>query len=397
MLIVKLVMLVLVFALTSSLNAIQYYATGGTSLSETATAPEIVITAKNGAAATYEIVDEKIVFDITKSGESYDDVSVQLIYKNIEYDSAFIRERLGKSANGKNADFVKEMEEGPWHGYFSYMLSGEDYFTTDMDARYTITAESEGGDAIVERVASSGANTREKTEGFETKKKDTKTFTLIFGNENSGALSEGKYSLEIDLRLEHPEGKKANVNVYETVAIIVGFGINAIKESGFKIFSVTNWIGFYAMLMICGWFVYLWRDARIVLKVFITANPMESFVIVKEVVVNGFVTDRYEDRDDSGIAKAIIMAGLAWVVLTVTIPLRILWYIIRDIIYLFKEDEEMESFSYTGNIMGSVGIHILLFSISALFSGSTVPGVIALVLGLGLCIAAHFLCRSTEI
>ena len=88
---------------------------------------------------------------------------------------------------------------------------------------------------------------------------------------------------------------------------------------------------------------------------------------------------------------------LVWILLTITIPIRMLWYMIRDIIYLFKEDDVLEDFSYTGNILGSVGIHVILIGIVGVFGVAKVFGGIALAAGIAMCIGAHFLCKSKEI
>ena len=79
-----------------------------------------------------------------------------------------------------------------------------------------------------------------------------------------------------------------------------------------------------------------------------------------------------------------------------TIPIRILIYLIRDIVYLFVEDYDLDDFSYTGHILGSVGIYVLLFGIVGLLSASTVLGGICTVIGLVACIIASKLCSRNE-
>ena len=80
----------------------------------------------------------------------------------------------------------------------------------------------------------------------------------------------------------------------------------------------------------------------------------------------------------------------------VTIPIRIVIYIIRDIIYLFLEDYDLEAFSFLGNFLGSVGIYALIVGVVALMSASYVVGGIGVGVGLVLCIVAHFLCKHRE-
>ena len=56
---------------------------------------------ENGATLDYEIVDGEIVFDITQSGNDYDDITVFLTFDDVKYDSTFVRSLFGEDA-GKN-------------------------------------------------------------------------------------------------------------------------------------------------------------------------------------------------------------------------------------------------------------------------------------------------------
>lgn len=56
----------------------------------------------------------------------------------------------------------------------------------------------------------------------------------------------------------------------------------------------------------------------------------------------------------------------------------------------------LEDFSYSGNLIGSVGIHVIFMGLAGVFGTAKIFGVIALIVGVAMCIAAHFLCRSKE-
>ena len=71
-------------------------------------------------------------------------------------------------------------------------------------------------------------------------------------------------------------------------------------------------------------------------------------------------------------------------------------HIVRDIIYLIKEDDEIEGFSFLGNILGSAGIYSLIVGITGLFGAGVLIGGIATAIGIALCIAAHFICKHRE-
>ena len=88
---------------------------------------------------------------------------------------------------------------------------------------------------------------------------------------------------------------------------------------------------------------------------------------------------------------------LCWFVLIITIPLRILWYIIRDIIYIIKEDDEaLDEFSYSGNLIGSIGTFLILFGFTGIMGAGKIAGIICLVIGIIAVIIANKLCRACE-
>jgi len=398
MLIVKLVLFVLVFALTAALVSMQTYPTDGIPLAKNFDETNIDVMLENGATLDWEIVDGEIVFDITQSGDNYDDITVFMFFREFSYDSSFMRSLLGENA-GNHEEYISEMENGPWLAHCNFCLKGESYFTTTK-GQYTF-----GDNTLteyVENVVSSEANTVTQTESFNVNKEDSSVMVaLTFGAENSGALENGKYTLHTELKLGHPEGKKLNIGYFDVVKTLFKLAGQSIERAGMEIFSVTNWLTFYCIWVILGWFIYLWRDMRAVFKVFfavLCGDYSGAGIVIVSVYRNGTLVSTYEDTSDSGsqILVAILCAALAWVALTITIPIRMLWYMIRDIFYLFKEDEVLEDFSYMGNLLGSVGIHVIIVGIAGVFGIARMFGAIALVVGIAMCIGAHYLCKAVE-
>lgn len=392
MLIVKLVLFVLVFALTAAMMAMQDHPTDGIPLARDFDESNIDVILENGATLDWEITDGELTFDITQSGENYDDITVLLFFDDIGYDSSFIRSLLGDDA-GKHEEFLSDMENGPWLGHFNFCLKGDSFFTTDT-GDYTLC-----DDVLteyVESVVSSDANKSTQTEQFTVEREDESVMVgLMFGAEDTGALKSGRYTLDAELKLGHPDGEKLNLGYFDIVGILFKVAGQALAQSGLKVFSVTNWLTLYCVWVILGWFIYLWRDLRAVLDTFLSASIAASTTIIIHVYVNGIYTGSREESD-GGWFVGLIYALIVWFVLTITIPIRMLWYVIRDIIYLFKEDELMEDFSYTGNLLGSIGIHVILMGIAGVIGVERVFGAVALIVGIGMCIGAHFLCRSKE-
>ena len=393
-LIMKLVFLVLVCVATMVMSAMQMHSTDEIPIAKDFDENNIDVLTENGAEVTWEVVDGELVFDIKQSGDNYDDITVFLTFENVGYDSTFIRSMLGDDA-GEHEEFISEMENGPWLGHCNFCLKGESFLTTS-GGKYTFV-----DDAMTEYVhgiLSSGANTSEQTEEFTVDKEDGSVMVLlIFGSEDSGALENGKYTLKADLKLGHPEGKQLNLNLLKQAGIVLKLGGQAVADAGWGIFNVTSWLTFYVAMIILGWFIYLWRDLRTMVKIFFALLEGDGTRVIIRTYINGvFAEEREEYASGSNIFIALMLTVLCYVVFLVTIPIRILIHIIRDIIYLFKEDDDIEAFSFVGNILGSVGIYVLIAGVVGLMSASLVMGGICTAIGIAACIAARFICKRRE-
>ena len=395
LIITKVVYLVLVCAATMVMMSMQDYTeSDAITIAKNFDADSVKAETKGGASVTWEIVDGELVFDVSQSGKSYDDIRVFLTYKNIGYDSTFIRSLIGEDA-GKHEAFISEMENGPWLAHINYCLKGDSFLTTNKGA-YTFVDAANG--EYEHGISSSGANTSERSDDFTVAKNDgTVTVALIFGSEDIGALDSGKYTLKCDLKLTHPEGKVLDATLLEQAGIILRFATKSVKAAGWEIFNITSWLTFYGALILLGWFIYLWRDLRTMVKIFFALLEGDGTRVIIRTYINGVFAEEHEEyANGSNIFIALILTILCYVVFLVTIPIRILINLIRDIIYLVKEDDDIEAFSFLGNILGSVGIYALIVGIVGLVSQSYVIGVIAGGVGLAMCIAAHFLCKRRE-
>lgn len=392
-LIIRVVFILLVFVATMVMMSMQSYAADQIPIARDFDEDNIDILTENGATVSWEIVDGELVFDITQSGEKYDDIAVILTFNKVEYDTAFLRSMLGDDA-GEHEEFISEMESGPWLGHYNFHLKGESFFTTD-NGSYTFTDAALG--EYIESVVSSGANESTQTESFTVNNGDEYvTAMLIFGSEKYGALESGRYTLKMDLKLGHPEGKQLDMSLLETAGMVCKLGVKAVGEAGLDIFNVTNWLTFYGVMIILGWFIYLWRDLRSMAKIFSAIVDGDGTTVIVKTYVNGYLTDEHTETNGGNPLVALILTMLCYIVFLVTIPIRMLIHIVRDIVYLFKEDYDIEAFSFLGNFLGSVGIYALLVGIVGLLSASYIVGGVGSVLGLALCISAHFICKRRE-
>ncbi len=352
-----------------------------------------------GASLTYEIVDGKIIFDLVQSGENFDDVCVWMTYPDFKYDASemreYLQETLGDSADEE--EYLTAMESGPWNCKYSFVLTGDETAVDYNNVVYTI------GDPFMDEYTAvfKSENNAEKTviEDLYVEKGENLNFLLIFGSESNGALPSGRYVFDADFGVSGLYYDDVDLSFGSKMDIIASTVVYTIKDNGIGIFNIENWLVFYGAMIIFGMFVYLWRDLQSLKKIFgamLEERHPPVRVIIK-VYVNGFITDQYSYIDDgTSMLGALLVTILCYVLFLLTYPLRILIHIVRDIIYLIKEDEEAEGFSIIGNLLGSVGVYAAMYGVLGLLGGNTVLGIIFTVVGVGACVGAHFICRNHE-
>lgn len=354
---------------------------------------------ENGASLTYEIKDGRIVFDLVQGGSNYDDVCVLIDYPDFNYDAGpmreYLQENLGKKAE-KEEEYLQAMENGPWRVTYSHLLTGDTEAIGLNNEGYTILTSD---DMEQTEVLSAEGDEVNKLEDIYIGKGETLSFMLIFGTERYGALASGQYVFDTEVSMNGLYEGNAKLSFASSMSIITKTVLTALKEQGLGMFKVENWLTFYGTMIVTGMLLYLWRDLRSLKKIFgamLESHSPPVKVIVKE-YVNGFVTDEYSYIDDgTSMIAAFVVTLISYIFFLITYPIRILIHVIRDIIYLFVEDYDIEGFSLIGNILGSVGVYVLLFGIVSLLGASYLAGGIGTAIGIGMCIGAHFICKRCE-
>ncbi len=354
---------------------------------------------KNGASLSYEIKDGKIVFDIVQSGKNYDDITVLITYPQYSYDCTNMRdylyETIGNRAE-KEENYLKAMEEGPWKTTFSYTLEGNTEGVNSKNVIYTIADPdyNEFTDSVQYKDSE-----KSTIRDIYVEKDEKLTFILTFGAESIGALKSGQYTFSADLSVSGLWENNTRLSFLTMLDVIGTTCKEAIFEKGVSIFQIENWLTFYGVMIVTGMFIYLWRDLRMMVKIF--SAIMDSMSTGVRVIIHTYINGAYAGSREtiegsSGIFPASVITLLCFMVFTITIPLRILIYIIRDIVYLFIEDYDLDEFSFIGNIMGSVGIYVVVFGFVGLLSANLIVGGISTVVGLIMCIVASKLCKNKE-
>ncbi|MBE6688764.1 MAG: hypothetical protein E7588_05750 [Ruminococcaceae bacterium] len=405
MLVFKLFLVVLCFAAAAVMTALQKLPTstfedlnGRMSLENC----EIMVMdtdfGETGASLSYEIVDGKIVFDLVQSGENYDDVNVLITYPVFGYDATAMREYLYETLGDKAADeevYLKAMQEGPWRSKYTYSLTGEE---NENKIYYTLT-DPDSDEYIKEAVGESSSK-KAYIKDMYAENGENLTFMLTFGAPGKGALPSGRYVFSADLGVsglydeDAPQlTSSAKMKIFTTTCT------QAVKDRGLGIFSVDSWVNLYSVVVLIGMFIYIWRDLRSVAKIFcaLMESMPEGISVIVKVYVNGVCVDDYSiiEGGPSAIA-ALFLTLICYVAFVLTYPVRILIHLVRDIVYLFMEDYDIDGYSITGNTLGSVGVYVTLFGIGGLMSARFIIGGICTVVGLAMCIAAYILCKRCE-
>ena len=403
MLVFKLLFIVACFALASITTVLQNYSNTLLTAMKDPTGLdgceiEVFCSSQSGTSLTYQIEDGKIVFDLTQNGAKYDDVAVVITLPAFTYDDSAMREylteELGEDAK-KEEEYLTAMKNGPWRTTYSYSLTGET--AEGANANYTL---SDPDDLDHVQAVQTDSEKQSKIEDFFVERGETLSFMITFGAKNTGALPSGRYTFSSVLTMNGLwEENSPHISFGATAKILTKTCAKAIKANGLDIFTIENWLSFYGVMVAFGMFIYLWRDIRCMGKIFcaVMDSGGEMVRVIVTTYVNGVCVDSHTElRGGPSLFLAIAVSILCFVFFTFTIPIRMLIFIIRDIVFLFKEDYDLDAFSYTGNILGSVGVYVLIFGIVGLISNSYLVGGIASVVGLVMCIVASKLCKNKE-
>ncbi|MBQ3069914.1 MAG: hypothetical protein IJD01_08235 [Clostridia bacterium] len=356
--------------------------------------------ASNGASLSYEVADGRIIFDLVQRGTAYDDVTVFLEYPAFAYDADAMRDYLQETIGDRAAQeeaYLAAMEAGPWNLNYSFQMTGDGTNEGSYGTSYTVVDPDLEGYAAV--LKAEGENEPFRIDNIYAEKGDELSFMLIFGSETFGALPSGRYVFEADLGVSGLYEGQSELSFGTKMSVITSTCMKALQEQGLDIFRVENWLVFYGAMIVTGMFVYLWRDLRSMKKIFgaMLEERHPPVRVIVTVYVNGYVTDQYSYIDDgTSMIAAFFVTLLCYVLFLLTYPLRILIHIVRDIVCLIKDDEEIEDYSLVGNILGSVGVYVLLFGVVGLLGASYLLGGICAAVGIGMCVGAHFLCKATE-
>ncbi len=348
------------------------------------------------AQATYTVQDGQLILDVQKAGTNYDDITVIMTVDGVSYDTTYAQEGLGDKA----ADYEQELNAlaaGPWSGTMHYVLSGEDYITTG-DGQYTFVDADQT--EYAHKPASAEANARKTTEEMNFSKGGTAVAKFILGSAENGPLPEGKYTMSAHITMTGTQdGTKLPFGAQLTLAVEVMKDSLASTSFG-DFFRISSLMTFYGVMCALCCVLFGYQDLAVCFDVFwmiikgAGGGPVTRYVV--HTYVNGvhMSTREYLDDNSSGsLPVAILAFVLVYFFLILTVPLRLLIVIGKDIYHIIAGDPDEEGFPLLGNILGSIGVYALLYGVvNAVLSQFVVAG-ICLVPAVALLIVAGKLCK----
>lgn len=357
------------------------------------TTTNILVDNKNGAEVNVSMEDGKIAIEIIKSGSNYNDLEITIFSDKVEYDVSFIEKALGDKAK-ENEEYINAMKEGPWNASYSFRLMKENGET----GTYTVVDPDNNSNSYT--VMSDLANTYDKTNNFKISKDESVPFTIVLGSDSSGSLKEGIYNLEIEINISSLYNDNITVpkiSFAGKVSLITDLIIDTLKKTSLKdIFSVSSWLSFYGIVCLFGALYFLWKDLRsaIIVGIIVAKYGFSAGVDgIKQTFVNGQLVSQEKTTigGSSGALQGILAFMLAYFVLTITLPLRIIYLIIDDIIHLFIDDKRKVKIPVLGNILGSLGLYMFFLGFVIVVGKlySIIIGAIILVVGIILMIIAR--------
>ncbi len=390
--------IILCFILTYIFNVLTDFSYGNTvSLTEGENVKVEIIT-ENGAVASYEqLEDGRIAVNVTKAGANWDDITVILSVNSAEFDTSRIEAELGDAAE-EYREHLDALAAGPWIGCMHYRMTGE-ALLTDTDISYTFTDAAL--DEYLEGVLSSAANTMKVSNDMTFEKGEGAIAMFTMGAEADGALPEGKYYIETEIAFTGLESGESVLPTAVGARVLFGMlGDTLAKTPVTSFFKVSSLLTFYGMMVAFGAIFFGYVDLRSAIRIGIRASQGvgEAVLVTVRTYSDGYLIDETSYWDDGGsIFRGIVAFILSYMLFLLTIPLRLVVIIIKDIVHLIIGDENYDCYSLLGNVLGSIGVYALLAGVVGLMAGASllIPA-IALPVGVVLLIIAGKLCKDAE-
>ncbi len=397
-LVVRVVFIVLCLVLTYLFNAVGNFTTGSDINMLTEESAELLVDGNAEAKMSFE--DGKAVVEVITPGDKYTDITVLINVDKISPDTSVLKDAVGEM-DGETKEYFEKLDNGPWVTKMHYQLTGDELFANDK-SMYTF---SDGiHDDYPMGVASSGANQDNVSDELVYEKGDGALAVFTLGSEDTGSLPAGKYYLTSSLYFTGVENEDGTVEKMPRSASASAFGtlaLNALKNTSFtSFFEISSLLTFYGMIVAFGCVFYLYSDLRSAIKIgaIAAAGDGKVYTVVISTYINGVYSgSRTETYTNGSPFIGCVAFVLSYMLFIITIPLRMVVIIIKDIIHIAAGDANEEGFPLFGNLFGSIGVYAALVCFITLYTSAPVVwSIIAGVIAIPCLIIAGKLCRNAE-
>ena len=373
LLISSLIFVAICFIVMNLSSDLQNYEVFELDITSTFTKDSFATDTKNSASIDFDCDTNEKIIHIIKKGENFDDAAFIFTLPEIEYDIERVKEIFGDQVED-NKDYLTALENGPWNGKILFSLTAKN----NGYAKATYTVEYNNGKQQAAKVNKLEDSKYDETDIFKIEKTGYSEVRFILGSKFGGSLEEGDYTIKVKIVLDSlykdkdNEDAQPNLSIIDRVKLFFTRIFKSFKEKGIKgIFNIDSVWKLYKTIVLVGIIFYLWVDIRTAYqlgKIIDIYDIKEGLYTFKDVILNGQYAGDLGDGSCNKPVVAILAMIVSYLVLVVTLPLRVIILIFKDLIGIFAGSEAVEKIPVWGNLLGSVGAYFVVLGIYLMFT-----------------------------
>ena len=393
MLLSSLIFIIICFVVMNISNEMINYEKYEIDITSTLSSDTFIVSTKNGAKCQSYLEEGEMVLIVEQPNTSYDEIYLTILCNTISYDTTHLEEIIGNNLE-QNQDYLNAFKNGPWVGkiYFSISKYNDGKIKNDT---YTVTDKNKN--ITTHKIATSGNSKLQHTDTLIFDANKDEYFEIMLGSKFGGAIDSGTYYLKATLVIEglyeSDEQAEMKLTIIDKIVMFFKASFNAFKNAGIKgLFSVSNFVKLYFTIVLVGMGYYLWKDAR---SAYFIGRNVENYSIrdallsLKECAFAGQYAHSDEIPGITNILALLIGTVVAYAILALTLPIRVLIVVVRDIIGILFPMDSFEKIPGFANFIGSLGCYLVLLGFTLMFKLSFWIGLVTLLVGALLVIPAH--------
>ena len=366
-------------------------------LTSTLTSDTLIISTKQGVETPSKYMEDgELALIVNQPNQSYDEIILTVYYSNITYDTKKLEEVLGNNVS-KFENYLNSFKNGPWDGKLYFSLT---QYTDDVkNDVYTVVINEQ---QITQKVANSENTKMGHSDTFVINPNETGSFDIILGSRFGGAIKSGTYYLKLTLVIEglHNESneEKLALSFIDEIKIFFNATINSFKKAGISgLFKFPGVGRFYLTMLLVGLVFYFWKDAK---SAYLIGRKIENYGFfeglrtIKTTLIYGQYACSEEFYGFYRPLWLILGTLVSYIVLLITLPIRVIILIVRDIIGIITPRDDVDIIPMSGNFIGSIAIYLIVLGFVIVFNSVFWIGLILIVGGGALTLLGHKLSKD---